>query len=71
MKFTREILGNMCPLDRMGKPEEIAWGILFLASDESSFCTAMELVIDGGMIGAPPPVYPTETYPGKKRKWVN
>jgi NAD(P)-dependent dehydrogenase (short-subunit alcohol dehydrogenase family) len=71
LKFTREILGNMCPLDRMGKPEEIAYGILFLASDESSFCTAMELVIDGGMIGAPPPVYPVETYPGKKRKWVN
>jgi NAD(P)-dependent dehydrogenase (short-subunit alcohol dehydrogenase family) len=71
LKFTREILGLMCPLDRMGKPEEIAYGILFLASDESSFCTAMELVMDGGMIGAPPPVYPDVTYPGKKRKWVN
>lgn len=71
LKFTREILGNMCPLDRMGTPEEVANGILFLASDESSFCTAMELVIDGGMIGAPPPVYPDVTYPGKKCKWVN
>jgi len=69
--FTHEILGNMCPLDRMGKPEEIAYGILFLASDEASYVTATELVIDGGMIGAPPPVYPEETYPGKKRKWVN
>lgn len=71
LKFTREILGNMCPLDRMGTLEEVANGILFLASDESSFVTATELVIDGGMIGAPPPVYPEETYPGKKRKWVN
>jgi len=71
LEFTHEILGNMCPLDRMGKPEEIAWGILFLASDEASYVTASELVIDGGMIGAPPPVYPEETYPGKKRKWVN
>ena len=69
--FTHEILGAMCPLDRMGKPEEIAYGILFLASDEASYITATELVIDGGMIGAPPPVYPEETYPGKKRKWVN
>jgi NAD(P)-dependent dehydrogenase (short-subunit alcohol dehydrogenase family) len=71
LKFTREILGNMCPLDRMGKPEEVANGILFLASDEASFITATELLIDGGMVGAPPPVYPDVTYPGKKRKWVN
>ena len=71
LDFTLEILGAMCPLDRMGKPEEIAYGILFLASDEASYITATELVIDGGMIGAPPPVYPEETYPGKKRKWVN
>jgi NAD(P)-dependent dehydrogenase (short-subunit alcohol dehydrogenase family) len=71
LDFTQEILGAMCPLDRMGKPEEIAYGILFLASDEASYITATELVIDGGMIGAPPPVYPEETYPGKKRKWVN
>ena len=71
LEFTHEILGNMCPLDRMGKPEEIAYGILFLASDEASYVTATELVIDGGLIGGPPPVYPKETYPGKKRKWVN
>lgn len=68
LDFTKEILGAMCPLDRMGTPEEIAYGILFLASDEASYITATELVIDGGMIGAPPPVYPEETYPGKKRK---
>jgi len=66
--FTHEILGAMCPLDRMGTPEEVANGILFLASDEASYITATELLIDGGMIGAPPPVYPEETYPGKKRK---
>ncbi len=71
LDFTHEILGAMCPLDRMGTPEEIAYGILFLASDEASYVTATELVIDGGMIGAPPPVYPEETYPGKKRKWIN
>jgi NAD(P)-dependent dehydrogenase (short-subunit alcohol dehydrogenase family) len=71
LDFTKEILGNMCPMDRMGTPEEVASGILFLASDEASFITATELLIDGGLIGAPPPVYPEETYPGKKRKWVN
>jgi NAD(P)-dependent dehydrogenase (short-subunit alcohol dehydrogenase family) len=36
------------PIGRMGKPEEIAEGILYLASDASSFVTGAELVIDGG-----------------------
>ena len=37
------------PLGRMGLPEDIAYGILYLASDESRFVTGSELVIDGGM----------------------
>ena len=36
------------PMGRAGQPEEIAAGIVFLASDESSFMTGAELVIDGG-----------------------
>ena len=43
-----EALVNRVPLGRLGTSEEIAYGILYLASDESSFVTGSELVIDGG-----------------------
>jgi NAD(P)-dependent dehydrogenase (short-subunit alcohol dehydrogenase family) len=36
------------PIGRIGDPEDVAYGILYLASDESSFVTGSELVIDGG-----------------------
>jgi NAD(P)-dependent dehydrogenase (short-subunit alcohol dehydrogenase family) len=38
------------PLGRIGKPEEVAWGILFLASEEASFITGAVLPIDGGFL---------------------
>jgi NAD(P)-dependent dehydrogenase (short-subunit alcohol dehydrogenase family) len=36
------------PMGRMGKPEEVAQAVLFLASDDSSFVTGIELFVDGG-----------------------
>ncbi|MHA6694531.1 SDR family NAD(P)-dependent oxidoreductase [Homoserinimonas sp. A520] len=44
----REYLINTTPMGRLGEPEEVANVIAFLASDESSFMTGSEVVVDGG-----------------------
>jgi NAD(P)-dependent dehydrogenase (short-subunit alcohol dehydrogenase family) len=41
------------PLHRMGKPEEIAQTVVFLASDESSFMLGSEIIVDGGVTELP------------------
>ena len=46
--FTREERAKTIPMQRVAEPEEIAYPALFLASDESSYMTGSELVIDGG-----------------------
>jgi len=42
------LMVSRIPLGRYGRPEEVALGVLYLASDESAFVTGSELVIDGG-----------------------
>jgi 3alpha(or 20beta)-hydroxysteroid dehydrogenase len=52
----RERLDRMMarqPIARMGRPDEVASLVLFLASDESSYCTGAEFVIDGGHLAGP------------------
>jgi len=44
----QRIMLSRIPMGRYGESEEVAYGVLFLASDESSFMTGSELVIDGG-----------------------
>ena len=45
------------PLDRVGRPEDIANAVVWLASDEASFVTGQTLVVDGGLL-AHSPIYP-------------
>ena len=44
----RAQLDSLHPIGHVGEPDDIAWGIVYLASDESKFVTGSELVIDGG-----------------------
>lgn len=44
-----KMLSSTIPLGRLGRPEEIAKAVTFLASDESSYITGIELFVDGGM----------------------
>jgi 3-oxoacyl-[acyl-carrier protein] reductase len=46
----KDYILNATPMGRMGTPEEIAFGVAFLASDEASYITGQVLGVDGGMV---------------------
>ena len=45
----KKMISTMVPLGRFGKPDEIAKAVVFLASDDSSYVTGIELFVDGGI----------------------
>lgn len=53
-KMTSRTFNNTILLRRAGKAEEIAYTVLFLASDESSYITGTDIVVDGGWFTAAP-----------------
>jgi NAD(P)-dependent dehydrogenase (short-subunit alcohol dehydrogenase family) len=48
VQFSRQMSANI-PLGRVGTPDEVAKAMVFLASDDSSYITGIELAVDGGM----------------------
>ncbi|WP_273203394.1 SDR family NAD(P)-dependent oxidoreductase [Marinobacter subterrani] len=48
LEAAKEATAALHPVGHMGEPDDIAWGAVYLASEESKFMTGSELVIDGG-----------------------
>jgi NAD(P)-dependent dehydrogenase (short-subunit alcohol dehydrogenase family) len=46
----RKALESLHPIGHLGEPDDVAYAVLYLASDESKFATGSELVVDGGYI---------------------
>jgi NAD(P)-dependent dehydrogenase (short-subunit alcohol dehydrogenase family) len=44
----RKMISTSIPLGRFGTPDEVAKAVVFLASDDSSYVTGVELFVDGG-----------------------
>lgn len=48
LEAAKKAAGDLHPLGHMGDADDVAWGVVYLASDEAKFVTGTELVIDGG-----------------------
>ena len=51
--IAKKNLSKIIPLQRIGKPENISDTVLFLLSEQSSFITGTEIIVDGGLKARP------------------
>ena len=56
----RPIMAKTCALGRVGRPEEVAELVCWLASDASSYCTGADFTVDGGYLAGPVAIPPHE-----------
>jgi 3alpha(or 20beta)-hydroxysteroid dehydrogenase len=56
----RPIMAKTSPMGRVGRPEEVAELVCWLASDASSYCTGADFTVDGGYLAGPVAVPPHE-----------
>src|SRR5262249_48781360 len=64
------------PMGRVGTPQEVAYGVLYLASDEASYVTGSELVIDGGTtaegsVSSPTPSRSRRSTHARRASWAS
>ena len=52
-KSTKKKLKKFIPLNKVGKPQDISNASMFLLSDQASFITGTELIVDGGITSKP------------------
>ena len=48
-QYLAQLAENYCPIGHVGEPNDIAYAVLYLASDESKFATGADFIIDGGI----------------------
>jgi NAD(P)-dependent dehydrogenase (short-subunit alcohol dehydrogenase family) len=61
---TEQALDNLQPIPRVGRPEDIASMVLYLASDESQWVTGTAMIVDGGLTVGPSFPYWSRSTPG-------